>query len=99
MARKTSDKAQKAAARPMVDWQPTRLALARKQAGLTQRKAAAVCTAIGAPMTYAAICQWEKGRTEPDGRQIAALAQAYGCERDDFFHAEPFELPDPPPES
>lgn len=88
--RKKSAKAKKAAARPAVDWQPTRLELARKRAGLSQQQAADACTAIGAPMTRGAVSQWEKGRTEPDGRQIAALAQVYGCERDAFFHEQPF---------
>lgn len=93
--RRHSQKDVKAAARPLVDWQPTRLVLARRRAGLSQGQAAEACTAIGAPMTRAAVSLWETGRTEPDGRQIAALAQVYGCERDAFFHKEPFVEADP----
>lgn len=93
--RKQSALPKKRAARPTVDWQPTRLVLARKRAGLSQAEAAEKCSAIGAPMTRGALSQWEQGRTEPDGRQIAALAQVYGCERDAFFHEKPFVMPTP----
>lgn len=93
--RKRSKKPQKAAARPWIDWQPTRLLAARLRTGLSQQAAAEECSAIGAPMTRGALSQWELGRTEPDGRQIAALAQIYGCGRDYFFDTKPA----PPPEA
>lgn len=92
-------RALKDAAQPAIDWQPTLLVLARHRAELSQEQATQRCTAIGAPMTRAALSKWEQGRTQPDGRQIAALAQVYDCEVDDFYAAEPYEPPPVEPDA
>ena len=49
----------------------------RKQAGLSQTQAADYLTEQGLPMTQRGISKWERGDTQPNGRQFLALCRLY----------------------
>ena len=49
----------------------------RKQAGLSQTQAAEYLTEQGLPMTQRGISKWERGDTQPNGRQFLAMCRLY----------------------
>ena len=58
-------------------------AKARKAAGLTVAEAA---RRLG--VTSAAICQWESGKTFPEGKRLVEIAKVYGITVDELSVGE-----------
>jgi transcriptional regulator with XRE-family HTH domain len=58
-------------------------AKARESAGLTLAESA---RRLG--VTPAAICQWESGKTFPDGRRLTQIAGVYGTTVDELLREE-----------
>ena len=56
----------------------SRLAAARKAAGLNQTEVAARLTALGYPVRTQAVSKWETGTTQPSARQLVELCRLYG---------------------
>ena len=55
----------------------SRLAAARKAAGLNQTEVAARLTALGYPVRTQAVSKWETGTTQPSARQLVELCRLY----------------------
>lgn len=55
----------------------------RKEAGLTQMQ---VAKALG--VSDAAVCQWEKGETMPNGKRLPEIAKLYGCTVDELLEGK-----------
>lgn len=55
----------------------------RKKAGLTQ---AEVAKALG--VSDAAVCQWEKGETMPNGKRLPEIAKLYKCTVDKLLRED-----------
>lgn len=55
----------------------------RKKTGLTQAEVAAK---LG--VTDAAVCQWEKGETMPNGKRLPEIAKLYGCTVDELLEEQ-----------
>ena len=56
----------------------SRLAAARRGAGMNQTEVAARLTALGFPVRTQAVSKWETGTTQPSARQLVALCRLYG---------------------
>lgn len=45
-----------------------------------------VAKALG--VSDAAVCQWEKGETTPNGKRLPEIAKLYGCTVDDLLRED-----------
>ena len=66
----------------MTKYEPTRLARARKAAGLSRRESARAVN-----RSHYTIIDYEHGRRRPSVDALAVLADLFGCTVDDFYEA------------